>query len=628
MGSFNSVRDTRCPAGEPARPPVAGRPYIVDKDIGEPLRSARPWAVRPGHTVTMVRFRRWSLAAIPVPLWLILTAVLFAPLLRDLNGPLPGGADSILYSWYFKEIQESLWSGHSPLFTTAMNAPTGLNIMWNTAIILPALLMTPVTAAFGATTSVGLLMIAAPLTAAGICYWVLHKLTGHLAGAAVGATLYGFGPFYNGQQGHLHLTLGAAFLPLILWFGYQLVVPGTRSWRQIGWRLGVVVGVTMLISEEIVAIAGLVALVSVVALAIRYRREARARLPFVVKSVGWAAGVAVCICGPALAYQFLGPLAITKGIHSSLSLDLLSTVRPGSSFLFSTSSTAAANRRFATDGVENTGYLGVLLIVAAVLAVVVLLRTGQRHLAFWLGSTATLALALSLGTTVRVDGVQTWIPMPWLLFCRLPVVDTLVPARFSVATVLFVSALLAFAVAALSRVDLGPRTTRVRLGGAALVVLALVACWPARGSQDRVVVSTPAFFTSNAVDTITPGAVVLALPQAPSSGAAAVMKWQIDADLRFSIIGGYSFFSRGGTPHYDADVPEYATALEKVGATGVTPSAQEAGAARQSVLDSVGDYVIVTDQVSHAEVLLAALPAIAGCTPERVSDVYLCRVAR
>ncbi|WP_157695123.1 hypothetical protein [Nakamurella panacisegetis] len=579
--------------------------------------------------MTVVRLRRSLLAAIPVPLWLLLTYILFAPLLRNLSGPLPGGADSILYSWYFKEIQVSLWNGHNPFFTTAMNAPTGLNIMWNTAIILPAFLMTPITAAFGATTSVGLLMITAPLAAAGICYWVLYKLTGHLGGSAVGATLYGFGPFYNGQQGHVHLTLGAALLPLILYFGYQLVNPETRSWRQVGWRLGVVVGVTMLISEEIVAIAGLVALVSIVALALRYRREVRARLPFVARCVGWAAGVAVCICGPALAYQFLGPLVMTEGIHSSLSLDLLSTVRPSASMLFSTSADIAANRRFVTGGVENTGYLGILLILVAVIAVVVLVRAGRRRVAFWLGSSAALALALSLGTTVRVNGTQTWIPMPWLIFCRLPVVDTLVPARFSVATILFVSALLAFAVATVARADLGPRGHRVRFGGAVLVVVALAACWPAPGSKDQVVVATPAFFASRAVDTVTPGAVVLALPQSSSAnGAAAVMKWQIDADLRFSIIGGYSFFSRDGTPHYDAQVPAYATTLEAVGNSGVAPTPADIAAARQSLLDGVGDYVIVTDQVSHQESVLAVLPEIAGCTPERVSDVFLCRVVR
>lgn len=44
------------------------------------------------------RISRWAVAAIPVPLWLLLTYVLFAPLLHDLSGPLPGGADSVLYS--------------------------------------------------------------------------------------------------------------------------------------------------------------------------------------------------------------------------------------------------------------------------------------------------------------------------------------------------------------------------------------------------------------------------------------------------------------------------------------------------------------------------------------------------
>ena len=153
----------------------------MNRSATAPPAPSHPREDRP---VTMVRLRRSLLAAIPDPA--VVAADLHpvrAACSAILNGPLPGGADSILYSWYFKEIQVSLWSGHSPFFTTAMNAPTGLNIMWNTAIILPAFLMTPITAAFGATTSVGLLMIAAPLAAAGICYWVLHKLTGHLAGS-------------------------------------------------------------------------------------------------------------------------------------------------------------------------------------------------------------------------------------------------------------------------------------------------------------------------------------------------------------------------------------------------------------------------------------------------------------
>ncbi len=576
-----------------------------------------------------LRISRWAVAAIPVPLWLLLTYVLFAPLLHDLSGPLPGGADSILYAWYFREIQVSLWNGENPFFSTAMNAPTGLNVMWNTAIILPAILMTPVTAALGATVSVAVLMIAAPLAAAAVAYRVLHRMTGNLAAGAVGGTLYGFGPFYAGQQGHVHLTLGAVFLPLILCLGHRMVAIDDLSWRRLGWRLGVVVGITMLVSEEIVAIAGIAALLSLGALALRYREQARARRAKIAKTAGWAAGVAFCICGPFLAYQFLGPLVVRKGFHSSLALDLLSTVRPGQSMFFSTAADAAVNRRFPADGVENTGYLGVFLIVATILACVLLYRLHRRELVFWLVSTGAIAFGLSLGTSVRVNGVQTWIPTPWFFLSRVPVVETIVPARFSVVTLLIVATTLAFAIAALPRVAPARASRVVRGVGTALVVLGLVACWPAPGSRDRLQVTTPAFFTTSAVDRIGSGAVVLALPQPQSpDGAATVMKWQIDADLRFSIIGGYSYFSRDGLPHYEGDMPAYAGFLQQIGATGVAPTAAQTRAARQSVASSVGDYVVVTDQVAHPAALVQALPAIAGCSPQRVSDVFLCKIVR
>jgi hypothetical protein len=581
-----------------------------------------------------LRISRWAVAAIPVPLWLLLTYVLFAPLLHDLSGPLPGGADSILYSWYFKEIQTSLWNGHSPFFSTAMNYPTGLNLMWNTAIILPAFLMTPITATLGAGVSVALLMIAAPLAAAATAYRVLYRMTGNLVAGAVGGTLYGFGPFYAGQHGHVHLTLGAVFLPLILSLGYRMVATDDLTWRQLGWRLGVVVGIAMLVSEEIVAIAGVVALLSLGTLALRYRDQARARRAKIARTAGWAAGVALCVCGPFLVYQFLGPLVVRKGFHSSLALDLLSPVRPGQSMYFSTAADAAANRRFPSDGVEATGYLGILLIVATLLACVVLYRRQQRTLVFWLVSTGAIAFGLSLGTSVRVNGVQTYIPTPWFFLSRVPVVETIVPARFSVVTLLIVATILAFGIAALPRVARGQvapdRTVRrLQSVAAVLVVLSLAACWPARGSRDRLDIATPAFFTTSAVHQISSDAVVLALPQAQSpDGAAAVMKWQIDADMRFDILGGYSYFSRDGLPHYEGDMPAYAQLLQQIGVTGVDPTAAQARSARQSVTSSAGDYVVVTDQVAHPAALVKALPGIAGCTPQRISDVYLCKIVR
>jgi hypothetical protein len=53
--------------------------------------------------------------------------------------------DIRLFTWYLENDSVSVLHGHDPLFFTTMNAPAGVNGMWNPSILLPALVMTPVT---------------------------------------------------------------------------------------------------------------------------------------------------------------------------------------------------------------------------------------------------------------------------------------------------------------------------------------------------------------------------------------------------------------------------------------------------------------------------------------------------
>src|SRR5690349_5311700 len=59
------------------------------------------------------------------------------------------GRDPHLFIWYLGWTPRQLSALHNPFFTTDIDYPGGANLMWNTAIFVPATLLWPVTAAFG-----------------------------------------------------------------------------------------------------------------------------------------------------------------------------------------------------------------------------------------------------------------------------------------------------------------------------------------------------------------------------------------------------------------------------------------------------------------------------------------------
>ena len=98
---------------------------------------ARPPGDRRTLTLAAVYY---LLAALAVTLWLWRD-----PASRTVAGN-PNDADQI--AWFFKYDATAIMHAHLPaLVTTAMNAPQGVNAMWNTFMMLPGVLLAPVTLA-------------------------------------------------------------------------------------------------------------------------------------------------------------------------------------------------------------------------------------------------------------------------------------------------------------------------------------------------------------------------------------------------------------------------------------------------------------------------------------------------
>jgi hypothetical protein len=93
----------------------------------------------------------------------------------------------------------ALEGGHDLLVTHHLNYPDGVNLMWNTALVLPGLALGPLTTRLGPVWSFNLLLVLAYSLSAWCAYLAIRRFVpGHLA-AAVGGLVYASRRPYAGR---------------------------------------------------------------------------------------------------------------------------------------------------------------------------------------------------------------------------------------------------------------------------------------------------------------------------------------------------------------------------------------------------------------------------------------------
>ena len=173
--------------------------------------------------------------------------------------------DADLFAWFLRYDATAISHGHLPaLVTTAMNAPQGINIMWNTSILLPAVLLTPVTLLFGPQTALTLLMTAGFAGSAASLFLVLRRWDAGAGPAALAGAIYGFSPaLLQASIGHYNLQF-AVLPPLIIDAGLRLALRSRAPVRDGAW-LGLLITAQLLTGEELLMLTGIAGLLLVAA---------------------------------------------------------------------------------------------------------------------------------------------------------------------------------------------------------------------------------------------------------------------------------------------------------------------------------------------------------------------------
>ena len=489
---------------------------------GRRLRAAEPWLV--------------------VGCYLIGAAALTAHLWADPAGrdQLGGGGDIDLLVWFLRYAAAAVAHGHLPaLVTTGMNAPQGINLMWNASFLLPGVLFAPVTLLAGPQVSLTLVLTLGFAGSAASLFWVLRRWGATLGAAALGGAVYGFSPaMLNAGFAHNHLQF--AVLPPLIIDAVLRLITGRGSSVRVGVWLGLLSAAQLFTGEELLVYTVLTGLILTVTVAVSRPRAVPRRVRFAVTGLATATAVFLLVAGYALWVQFAGPLAE----HSKLLVSIVSNptfvVTPSASLLFHTRASAAATPPIVGARAEDLTYLGWPLIGVLVIAAAVFWRDLRVRAAAvtW----AVLELCALGGGNLPVGGGFRWPGrlLPWHWLEGLPGLAQVLPGRFAILADGAAAALLAFSLdrarVAVPQAGGWRGWPRAALTGVALLAVLPLAPLPYQAAS---VPQAPAGWQATFASLrLPPDAPVLALPF-PHGWEAQVLRWQADTGQPASMIGGY-----------------------------------------------------------------------------------------
>jgi hypothetical protein len=236
------------------------------------------------------------------------------------------------------------------------------------------------------------------------------------------------------------------------------------------------------------------------------------------------------------------------------------------------------------------------------------------------GLMAAAMLVLSLGQTLRVGGVVTDVPLPWLPISMLPLLEHAIPGRLTLYMWLAVAAIVAVAVD-----ELRARPARYAAPRLAMLGLALVVAFPAPlGSSTAEV---PEFFRSFDRQGIDDDAIVLVAPHFTNGAGAAPMLWAAVAGNRPRLYEAYAFVpDEDGNPRYGPASTQLTRIMERIQDDGVTMVAR--GAVREQALRDIADNGItdvIVGPMRNREQMVVFFTDLFGRPPVEIDGVQLWR---
>jgi hypothetical protein len=548
---------------------------------------------------------------VKVPAWLVVFAgylsLSVATIGRDAVAA-PGricacarGVDPSAYMWALVWWPHAIFHGSNPLFTHVIWTPNGVNVAAAAMIPAAAIASWPVTALFGPLAAYNVLAILSPALASLTAYLLCRHLTRSVGPAIVGGLCFGFGSYELSQLlGHANLMLDF-LVPVAVLLTVRRVENELSSRRFVAWSCVVLVAQLLLSTEILVGtliFGGLALLLTYLAL----HEPIRRRLVAVAGETLLAGAIAAAVASPYIVYSAKHLPAGRRLFGNRLGLDIANLVVPTKVTWLGGGAFEHFSGRFAGGLVEAGGYLGLPLLLAFALFAFSTWRT--LRMTRVLVALFALITVASLGAHLHAGG-HSLVWLPWAVVKELPLLDALIPGRFTLFLDLVVAVGVALWLAHSTRA--GPLgRSGVRWAIAALGVITLLpnvgsGLWNTRQENPR-------FFAGKIYKRyIARGESLIVIPVGALGNS---MLWQAETDIYFNMPFGY----------ISSDLPKVRREEGLLDFYRRTPRKERAQAMAT---------LLSTHRIHHIVVLPRYEPAwghvlsgIAG-EPRRVTDVFV-----
>ncbi|MHB8362029.1 MAG: hypothetical protein ACYDBX_00195 [Patescibacteria group bacterium] len=367
---------------------------------------------------------------------LVISIYTFPEILRLHSSTITGiGPDTKLFIWFLQWWPYAIFHGINPFISYVTNVPYGVNIAWTTSIPFLSLIFYPITYIGGVYISYNLIVLLSFPLAAFTMFLLSLEFTNKKYIAFIGGLIFGFSP-YMIAQGSSHIDLSfIAIVPLIYLIFIKFLKCDFKKEKIYKYSIlfSLLVLIQVLISLEI-AFTSICFLILGLAIYSLFKKiEYKIILRFFILSF-IIIGV---IFLPYAYFMFFGAFRphghlFTPGSYST---DFLSIIFPtpilrlsGSVFQSITSSYSNGNLS------EITGYISIPFMMVIVIATI---RYWENMKIKILSILFFIAIILSFGPYLIIDGIKTKVPMPWIIFYKLPIFSSIITERLSLYGFLF-----------------------------------------------------------------------------------------------------------------------------------------------------------------------------------------------
>ena len=473
-----------------------------------------------GQRAQLVRFARvprpalQGLLALAVYLAVFIIAYAF-PLVRHPGLPWVGQAelDPNFYIWSWRWWPYAISHGLNPLYSRQIGAPAGYNLAWTTPVPAVAVLLAPVTGAFGPIVSFNLTLVLSAPVSAWAAFVAIRRLTGRFWAALMAGTVYGFSWYEVAETGAGHPNLYVIMLLPLMVYLALLWRDGKLGSRWLVGLMALAMAAEFYVSDETFAgmtVLGAAGLLIGFVVGRPADRHTVARL---ARLLGLAYVVAIVLVSPYLVYALRhSPPRFTK-VQPAFSLNLHDLVNPWSGI--------------------------VLLVIVLGLAVL----TWSSRLTRLLVIEFVLIVALAIGP-VAMAGTRRFGSVPWERLWYLPVARSAEPLRLMIFGYLVLAIIVAMWLAmparsgwlAASRWILGLAAVALVIANVPTASTGSVIPAGARSAAVRPTDALPSFLRSGLYrHYLRPGEIVVVVSNRGNAG----LLFQADADFYFRLAGGF-----------------------------------------------------------------------------------------